>query len=142
MEAVTHRIVQVQAFSFEVAVKTFGIDRVLSDLNGLIRQRVTLAARRRIARIAMFALVPLLMQACASSSSVVQTGDSGRFTLHASAAGGSVAWARSHKAVMQSASDFCAQRGEVPSVVSESSKGVRALETHESELTFECHPRF
>ncbi|TXC84164.1 hypothetical protein FRZ40_28120 [Paraburkholderia azotifigens] len=133
---------QVQAFSLEVAVKTLGIKHVLSDLNDLIRQRVTPAARRRIARIALSALMPLLMQACASSGSVVQTGDSGRFTLHASAAGGSVAWARSHKAVMQSASDFCAQRGAVPSVVSESSKGVRALEAHESELTFECHPRF
>jgi hypothetical protein len=43
---------------------------------------------------------------------------------------------------MQSASNFCAQRGEVPSVVSESSSGVRSLETHEAQLTFECHPRF
>ncbi|WP_244257690.1 hypothetical protein [Paraburkholderia phymatum] len=116
--------------------------RVLSGLNDLLRPRTTAPARRRIARVALLALVPLLMQACASSGAVEPTGDAGRFTLHASAAGGSVAWARSHKAVMQSASDFCAQRGEVPSVVSESSKGVRALETHESELTFECHPRF
>ncbi|MHB9833353.1 hypothetical protein Q8F57_000805 [Paraburkholderia terrae] len=99
-------------------------------------------ARRRAVRAAIFALVPLLMQACASSGPVVETGDAGRYTLHASAAGGSAAWARSHKAVMQSASNFCAQRGEVPSVVSESSKGVRALETHEAQLTFECHPHF
>jgi hypothetical protein len=98
--------------------------------------------RRRAAGTAILALVPLLMQACASSSPVVETGDAGRYTLHASAAGGSVAWARSHKAVMQSASNFCAQRGEVPSVVSESSSGVRSLETHEAQLTFECHPRF
>ncbi|WP_241018920.1 hypothetical protein [Paraburkholderia sp. Tr-20389] len=110
------------------------MNQVLSGLNDLIRQRVTV--------VALFTLMPLMMQACASSSPVVPTGDAGRFTLHASAAGGNVAWARSHKAVMQSASDFCAQRGEVPSVVSESSKGVRALETHEAELTFECHPRF
>jgi hypothetical protein len=123
-------------------VKTFGMSQVLSGLNDLVRQRVSAVARKRIARIAVFALVPLLMQACASTSSVVQTGDAGRFTLHASAAGGSAAWARSHKAVMQSANDFCAQRGEVPSVVSESSKGVRALEAHEADLTFECHPRF
>ncbi|WP_223959784.1 hypothetical protein [Paraburkholderia sabiae] len=118
------------------------MSQVLSGLNDLVRQRVSAVARKRIARIAVFALVPLLMQACASTSSVVQTGDAGRFTLHASAAGGSAAWARSHKAVMQSANDFCAQRGEVPSVVSESSKGVRALEAHEADLTFECHPRF
>ncbi|CAG9215945.1 conserved hypothetical protein [Paraburkholderia sabiae] len=123
-------------------MKTFGMSQVLSGLNDLVRQRVSAVARKRIARIAVFALVPLLMQACASTSSVVQTGDAGRFTLHASAAGGSAAWARSHKAVMQSANDFCAQRGEVPSVVSESSKGVRALEAHEADLTFECHPRF
>ncbi|MEM5291338.1 hypothetical protein ACFQ3P_24545 [Paraburkholderia sabiae] len=118
------------------------MSQVLSGLNDLVRQRVSAVARKRIARIAVFALVPLLTQACASTSSVVQTGDAGRFTLHASAAGGSAAWARSHKAVMQSANDFCAQRGEVPSVVSESSKGVRALEAHEADLTFECHPRF
>ena len=123
-------------------MKTFGMSQVLSGLNDLVGQRVSAVARKRIARIAVFALVPLLMQACASTSSVVQTGDAGRFTLHASAAGGSAAWARSHKAVMQSANDFCAQRGEVPSVVSESSKGVRALEAHEADLTFECHPRF
>lgn len=123
-------------------MKTFGMSQVLSGLNDLVRQRVSAVARKRIARIAVFGFVPLLMQACASTSSVVQTGDAGRFTLHASAAGGSAAWARSHKAVMQSANDFCAQRGEVPSVVSESSKGVRALEAHEADLTFECHPRF
>ena len=126
-------------------MKTFAISRVLPDLNDLLGQRVSAVTRIRIARItriALFALVPLMMQACASSSSVVETGDAGRFTLHASAAGGSVAWARSHKAVMQSASAFCAQRGEVPSVVSEASKGVRAFESHEADLTFECHPRF
>jgi hypothetical protein len=137
-----HRIARVPVISFEVAVKRFELKQVLTGLNDLLRQRVTTVARRRITRVALFALVPLLMQACASSSSVVETGDAGRFALHASAAGGSVAWARSHKAVMQSASDFCAQRGEVPSVVSESSRGVRAFESHEADLTFECHPRF
>lgn len=139
---VAHRIVQVRAFSFEVVVNTFEVNQVLSGLTNLVRERVAVVARRRAVRAAIFALVPLLMQACASSGPVVETGDAGRYTLHASAAGGSAAWARSHKAVMQSASNFCAQRGEVPSVVSESSKGVRALETHEAELTFECHPHF
>ncbi|WP_227244409.1 hypothetical protein [Paraburkholderia caribensis] len=119
-----------------------GVNQVLSALVDLIRQRVRAVARRRAASAAIVALVPLLMQACASSSPVVETGDAGRYTLHASAAGGNAAWARSHKAVMQSASNFCAQRGEVPSVVSESSRGVRALETHEAQLTFECHPHF
>ncbi|CAG9270006.1 conserved hypothetical protein [Paraburkholderia caribensis] len=123
-------------------MNTSGVDRALSGLTNLISRRVTVAMRRRAVGTAILALVPLLMQACASSSPVVETGDAGRYTLHASAAGGSVAWARSHKAVMQSASNFCAQRGEVPSVVSESSSGVRSLETHEAQLTFECHPRF
>lgn len=115
------------------------VNRFLSGLIKQVRLRVT---ARGALRLPLLVLVPVLMQACASSSAVVESGDAGRYTLHASAAGGSVAWARSHKAVMQSASDFCAQRGEVPSVVSESSTGVRALETHQAQLTFECHPRF
>jgi hypothetical protein len=139
---VAHRIVRVRVFSLEVAVNTLGVKRILSRVTGLIRRCMTLDARKRSARVMMIAFVPLIMQACASSSPVAETGDAGRYTLHATAAGGSVAWARSHKAVMQSASDFCAQRGQVPSVVSESSRGVRALETHEADITFECHPRF
>lgn len=92
--------------------------------------------------VALLVVAPLLMQACASSSPVAEAGNPGRYTLHASAAGGSVAWARSHKAVMDGASDFCQQRGQMLSVVSESSKGVRALEEHETDLTFECHSHF
>ncbi|WP_239482972.1 hypothetical protein [Paraburkholderia sp. C35] len=119
-----------------------GLEQVLSDLTRRVRQRAAGALQKRTARAALFMLLPVLMQACASSSPVVETGDAGRYTLHASAAGGNVAWARSHKAVIQSANDFCAQRGEVPSIVSESSRGVRSLEVHEAQLTFECHPRF
>lgn len=122
-------------------MNTFEVNQALSGLTNLIRKRVGFA-RRQTVRAAIFALVPLLMQACTSASPVIETGDAGRYTLHASAAGGSAAWARSHKAVMQSASNFCAQRGEVPSVVSESSRGVRAHEAHEADLTFECHPHF
>ncbi|MEM5385716.1 hypothetical protein VSR68_19255 [Paraburkholderia phymatum] len=104
---------------------------------------LTMAATRLVKWAVLFAIAPLLMQACSTSSPVVtEAANPGRYSLHATAAGGSVAWARSHKAVMQSATDFCQQRGQMLSVVSESSKGVRALEEHETELTFECHSRF
>ncbi|WP_336601418.1 hypothetical protein [Paraburkholderia bengalensis] len=131
-----------RALSSEVVVKKVEVNRVRSGLLGLIRQRVAVAVQRRIAYAVVVGLVPVLVQACASPSPVEEAGDPGRYTLHASASGGSVAWARSHKAVIQSASDFCEQRGQMLSVVSETSKGVRALEKHEADLTFECHARF
>lgn len=108
----------------------------------LTTRGLIIAATRWVKWAALFAIAPLLMQACSTSSPVTESASPGRYSLHATAEGGSVAWARSHKAVMQSASDFCQQRGQMLSVVSESSKGVRALEEHETELTFECHSRF
>ena len=121
-----------------------GVNESLSGNAGpASRSGLAAAAQKLVARAAIIVLAPLLVAACASSSEVTQAdGTSGRYTLHADAAGGSVAWARSHKAVMQSASDFCERRGQMMSVVSESSKGVRALEEHQTELTFECHARF
>jgi len=101
-----------------------------------------LEMRKFAAYCAMVVALPLALQACASSGQVSEAGDHGRYAVQTTAAGGSVAWARSHKQAIQTASDFCAQRGETASIVSESSQGVRAFEQHRSDLTFECHPKF
>ncbi|SIT46703.1 conserved hypothetical protein [Paraburkholderia piptadeniae] len=119
-----------------------GVNEARPRRASLTRRGLTIAATRLVKWAALFAIAPLMMQACSSASPITEAANPGRYSLHATAAGGSVAWARSHKAVMQSASDFCQQRGQMLSVVSESSKGVRPLEEHETELTFECHSRF
>jgi hypothetical protein len=109
---------------------------------------VEVSLRKIAAYGALLVALPLALQACASSGEVSavnpasDTGDHGRYSVQTTAAGGSVAWARSHRQAMQTAADFCGQRGETASVVSESSQGVRAFEQHRSELTFECHPKF
>lgn len=123
-------------------MKVIGGNLASTDHADLTKRGLAGVMRSRFARAVLFAVAPLLMHACANSGTVAEQGSRGRYSLHASAAGGSTAWARSHKAVVQRASDFCAQRGQMLSVVSESSTGVRALERHEAELTFECHARF
>jgi hypothetical protein len=103
---------------------------------------VGVSLRKMAAYGALLVALPLALQACASSGEVSEAGDHGRYSVQTTASGGSVAWARSHKQAIQTAADFCAQRGEMASVVSESSQGVRAFEQHRSDLTFECHPKF
>ena len=106
-------------------------------------ERVEVGKLRRLAAYCAISIaLPLALQACASSGQVSELGDHGRYAVQTTAAGGSVAWARSHKQAIQTAADFCAQRGETASVVSESSRGVTAFEQHRSDLTFECHPKF
>jgi len=84
----------------------------------------------------------LMLAGCASATAVTATDSSNTYEVSASAAGGSLAWARAHDKAVSEARSYCARRGLQASFKLESIDGVEALQHHESQVRFECHPSF
>ncbi|WP_321950878.1 hypothetical protein [Paraburkholderia bannensis] len=83
-----------------------------------------------------------VLSACASAGDVTATGKDGVYMVTASAAGGSLAWARAHRRAQAEATDYCAARGMQTSFSAESRQGVEALAEQDSVLRFQCNPKF
>jgi hypothetical protein len=88
------------------------------------------------------AAVCTVLAGCASASDVTAAGKPDTYVVSASAAGGSLAWARAHKRALTEASDYCASRGMQTSFASERMAGFEAFQQHDTEIQFECHPKF
>jgi len=84
----------------------------------------------------------LLLAGCASATAVTATDKPDTYEISASAAGGSLAWARAHDKAVSEAKSYCERRGLQTSFKVESIDGFEALQHHESQVRFECHPTF
>ncbi|WP_207005545.1 hypothetical protein [Trinickia mobilis] len=81
-----------------------------------------------------------LLGACASGPAITPTGQANTYVITAEAAGGSLAWGRAWNQANDRADQFCKQRGMLASTKLVSTSGIGAMETHETTLTFTCHP--
>jgi hypothetical protein len=83
----------------------------------------------------------LALAGCSTGGNVIGTATPGVYEASASTTGGRLAWASAHEEAMHRAEAYCEQRGMLASVKLETTSGVAMMDTHESEIKFECHPK-
>jgi putative hemolysin len=99
------------------------------------------ARRRRAPTLAALLMVGLALAGCSTGGNVTGTTTPGVYEASASTTGGRMAWASAHEHAMQRAEAYCEQRGMQASPKLETTSGVTMMDTHESQIEFECHPK-
>jgi len=84
----------------------------------------------------------LLTAACASTPGVTATDKPDVYAVAASARGARMSWAGAYRTAVETANDYCAQRGMQASMVEDFVEGGHELQKQQAALTFRCHPTF
>lgn len=85
-------------------------------------------------------LMSLTLAGCSTGGDVVAADKPDTYLVSASTTGGRLAWASAHERAIAQAEAYCKQRGMRASPEIERTSGMTMLETHTSQIRFECYP--
>jgi hypothetical protein len=99
------------------------------------------APRQRSLILAALLMTAAALTACSTGGNVTSTATPGVYQASAATTGGRLAWVSAHQHAMEQAEIYCQKNGMQASPRLETTSGVAMMDTHESQIEFECHPK-